>query len=927
MLRKRWFLHSIVLALLVEMLALVLLTSLPASVALADEPPTAVPTLPPLSPSTPLRGAVPGAQDVSGVDLRSMGIKPAAANLSSNLDELARVWLQDHAQAYEVGQTYGLEITGNRVAVTVITVNAQIAEAIKASARGLGGEITAEYDRWFDAQLPITALVDVASLPGVSLVQPLARVYLLDDSVPTGDVQNDAYEPLAGSHLTQGVAASNANAWHTAGINGAGVWVAILDSFTNIAGLQSSGELPSGPCLTILGTLQSSSHGSAVAEIVHDMAPGACLILVSPTSATQMASRIQELANYPIATRPKIITSSMGFYNDESGDGTGAVSNAIAYALSQGVLFTQAAGNQARYNWQAAYSDADADNYLNFSGTDEIMNVGYVPSGYYIHIFMRWNAWPTTNQDYDLGLVRFNTGTGIWDIVATSVGAQTGSQPPIEAISYPTSQSADYGIIVNKYSATGNHVIDIMGHNSPTYEYTMAGRSLVDPATSSSVFAVAALNVVSPYNLETYSSQGPALGSGGSLAAGNAQPRIAGYANVDTASYPSSSFNGTSSATPHVAGAAALVFDAYPSYTVAQVKSFLESRAVDMGSAGYDYAYGAGRLYLGTPPTSTPGAHDGIGIYARATGDWYLRNAVSPGSPDYTATYGGSWATPVVGDWSGDGTDNIGVYDSSNGNWYLRNTNSGGAPSITVNGYGGWWGLPVTGDWDGNGTDTIGLFVPSTGEWLLRNSNSYGSPDIYFTYGGSWGYPVVGDWNGDGVDTIGVYNPNDGNWYLRNSNSGGGANIVVNGYGGWWGFPIVGDWDGNNTDTISIFAYQTGEWLLRNSNSYGSPDIYFAYGGSWGTPLAGDWNGPAAMSADFTPFNQDWNAVNQTLSAIGTDYSLEDLLRFALDPSVPLGTTPGDEPVSPPVSPELPAVPPVGEPQPVKPNPPTLPQG
>ncbi|MCL4250731.1 MAG: fibronectin type III domain-containing protein, partial [Anaerolineae bacterium] len=164
------------------------------------------------------------------------------------------------------------------------------------------------------------------------------------------------------------------------------------------------------------------------------------------------------------------------------------------------------------------------------------------------------------------------------------------------------------------------------------------------------------------------------------------------------------------------------------------------------------YAYQRNELWSDfTAPvqatTLTPTPLDGIGIYARATGDWYLRTSASPGAPDYQATYGGSWAIPVVGDWSGDGTDNIGVYDSSNGNWYLRNSNVGGAPDTIVSGYGGWWGLPVVGDWDGNGSDTIGLFVPSTGEWLLRNSNSYGAPDVYFTYGGSWGYPVVGDWN------------------------------------------------------------------------------------------------------------------------------------------------------------------------------------
>ncbi|MCC6617006.1 MAG: S8 family serine peptidase [Anaerolineae bacterium] len=856
--------------------------------------PTPVPTV----------AIIPGPHDappgvLSGVVPPVSGKSQPGVSLSTDLATLAQAWTSNQAQALEVAQTYALELTGNLVAVTVTAENASVAEAAKATVRSLGGVITSEYDRWFDAQVPVTTLVEVASLPGVSLVQPIVRVFPMDNANPDTDPNDpmDTVAPQAGSHLTQGVAASNANAWHTAGIDGTGVTVAILDSFTNIAGLQSSGELPSGSCLTTLGTLQSSTHGSAVAEIVHDMAPGACMILVSPTSGTEMASRITELANYPAATRPKIITSSIGYYNLESGDGTGAVSNAIGYALSKGILFTQAAGNQAQYNWQGNFVDSDSNGWLNFTAGDEINNFLNVQAGYVLRVYMRWNAWPTTDQDYDLWLYHFNTSTSTWEDVASSTASQTGTQSPTESIAYVVPSSGTYGFAVYKWSATGNQVIDVMGHNSFSYEYDLTDRSLIDPASSSTVFGVAALNTFSPYNLESYSSRGPAMGSGGSLATGNAQPRIAGYANVDTATSPG--FNGTSSATPHVAGAAALVWDAFPTYTTSQVKSFLEGRAVDMGSAGYDYTYGAGRLYLGAPPTSNPAARDGIGIYARATGDWYLRTNASPGAPNYQATYGGSWAQPVVGDWNGDGTDTIGVYNPNDGNWYLRNTNSGGTPSVTINGYGGWWGMPLTGDWDGNGTDTIGLFVPNTGEWILRNSNSYGGPDIYFSYGGSWGYPVVGDWNGDGIDTIGVYNPTNGNWYLRNTNSGGGADVVVSGYGGWWGYPIIGDWDGNGTDTIGLFAYQTGEWLLRNTNSYGSPDIYFAYGGDWGTPLTGDWNGPGTLAAEMMTFSQDWDAINRALSSLGTEYSLEDMLRFSLDPSSPLGSTATPEAVAP----------------------------
>jgi subtilisin family serine protease len=131
-------------------------------------------------------------------------------------------------------------------------------------------------------------------------------------------------------------------------------------------------------------------------------------------------------------------------------------------------------------------------------------------------------------------------------------------------------------------------------------------RSLANLADAASAMTVAALDVVSPYPLEPYSSQGPTNGPGGAAAGGFIKPDISAYANVSTVSYGTAQpFNGTSSATPHTAGAAALVLDFYPTFSPDQLQTFLQNRAVDLGVAGKDSIYGAGRLYLGAPPQPT----------------------------------------------------------------------------------------------------------------------------------------------------------------------------------------------------------------------------------------------------------------------------------------------------------------------------------
>ncbi len=54
--------------------------------------------------------------------------------------------------------------------------------------------------------------------------------------------------------------------------------------------------------------------------------------------------------------------------------------------------------------------------------------------------------------------------------------------------------------------------------------------------------------------------------------------------------------SGTSMATPHLAGVAALLLSANPDLTVAQMDSLIEVTSLDLGSAGKDNTYGAGRV-------------------------------------------------------------------------------------------------------------------------------------------------------------------------------------------------------------------------------------------------------------------------------------------------------------------------------------------
>ena len=520
--------------------------------------------------------------------------------------------------AQELAAQSAVRLEGNRVWATVIASDISTVEAVKAALPGLGAEITADFEIWIDAWIPLDKLENVAALPGVNSIQPVIEAFIIGDTSNDPPAQVDpspatgaADFAFTGVNVTEGVKRSGANQWHRYGWEGQGVHVGVLDSFAFYTSAQAAGELPPG--IGTLGTLNlGSPHGTAVAEIIYDMAPDVQFTFSSPNSAVDMANKIVQLASSGV----DIISSSMGFYSSEAGDGVGPVSTAINTAhATYGTIYVQAAGNQAQYNYQAAFADANSNGYHEFAPGWEVNCFNRckpLPGNWNIFLFLRWSAWNAArngnvgNVDYDLRLHRWNGAS--WVTVASSLGNQGGSLaiPPIEEIGFGAAGGQIYGFSIQRWSGSTNVVLDIMGHNAPPFNFGSKDRSLVDPATAFYSFAVAALDAGAP-RLEPYSSQGPALSSGGYLAIGNQQPRISGYANVSTWAYGRRaprqySFNGTSAATPHVSGAAALVLSAFPGFTPNDVWNFLESRAVDMGARGYDFVYGSGRLSLGRSP-------------------------------------------------------------------------------------------------------------------------------------------------------------------------------------------------------------------------------------------------------------------------------------------------------------------------------------
>lgn len=75
-----------------------------------------------------------------------------------------------------------------------------------------------------------------------------------------------------------------------------------------------------------------------------------------------------------------------------------------------------------------------------------------------------------------------------------------------------------------------------------------------------------------------------------------AAPGVQIMSTVPDGLYEQIGWSGTSMATPHVAGLAALLYSRHPGIANWEVRAMLQNSAVDRGAAGWDQFYGYGRL-------------------------------------------------------------------------------------------------------------------------------------------------------------------------------------------------------------------------------------------------------------------------------------------------------------------------------------------
>lgn len=393
-------------------------------------------------------------------------------------------------------------------------------------------------------------------------------------------------------------------------ISGMGQFVgAISNGVDNMAASQGSGDLP--PIVVVPpGCAGSGDEGTAMLEIIYDLAPGAGLAFC--TGHPGMASMINAINTLAALPGMTIITDDLPKPGEPLFE-DGLIAQAKQNAVAAGIFYTASAGNRGNQHYEENFNSTAAnvpigpnvyDNPHDFGGADFQLSITLGTDN---SIYLQW-ADPFGSSGIDLDLYILDAAG---NILASSTDLQNGAQDPNEAVSFGATAGTQANILVDYVGGGAPPTVffDLRAFGGVAWnEYLIPEGSMNGASRQAEVYAAGASDAVNPTVVRGFSSRGPirhffpapltrmkpdavavngvSITGAGGFGSGTCPMVVPGDCR----------FYGTSASTPHVAGLAALMLEACPGLTPVQVADFLNTTAVDIDAPGRDNNAGYGLL-------------------------------------------------------------------------------------------------------------------------------------------------------------------------------------------------------------------------------------------------------------------------------------------------------------------------------------------
>lgn len=490
-----------------------------------------------------------------------------------------------------------------------VTVRATVSDALKARIAALGGSVqyAAANNQSMVATVPLSAVERLAASPMVQRISPaeMARTNV-------------------GALTSQGYISHKANKVVTSGIDGSGVRVGVLsDSVEALAGLIASGDLPADTVVVPDQAGAGESEGTAMMEIIHDLAPGAKLFFATAFNGSgSFADNIRTLRD---VYHCDVIVDDVSYFA-EGAFQDGDIAQAVNDVTASGALYFSAAANSGNLTsgtsgtWEGDFKPGGVSS-------------GPLPAGYRLHVFggaqqydvltvatqfilVQWSdPIGASTNDYDLFILNAAGTT----VLCASTDVQAGAADPIEGCQAATTFPVGARIVVARKPLAATRALHLdtergalsiattgatFGHNAGLNTVGTAATYWNSAHTGTKPFVGGAANPT-----ETFSSDGPRKifynPDGSAITPGNflfatsggvtlAKPDITAADGISTKTPGFLPFFGTSAAAPHAAAIAALVKAARPDYTNAQILAAMKATALDIRAAGVDRDGGSG---------------------------------------------------------------------------------------------------------------------------------------------------------------------------------------------------------------------------------------------------------------------------------------------------------------------------------------------
>ncbi len=506
----------------------------------------------------------------------------------------------------------------NRVVIDAVATGDP--QALKAQMEGLGATVGGIAGKLVSAQIPIDQIPALTALAELQFARPAMAI------------------THAGSVTSQGDHAMGSDSARTTySVTGAGNTVGVLsDSYNCLGGAAAgvgSGDLPAGVVVLAeeTGCGSGSDEGRAMAEIVHDVAPGAAIQFHSAFNGeADFAQGIIDLKN----AGSRIIVDDVGYF-DEPFFQDGVIAQAVDTVVAGGAAYFSSAGNSARQSYDstfrpgtvyaagafgASFKGGTAHDFDSGAGVDSFQKVTCSSSGAQIVLSLQWdNPYPSLGgpaPTADVDLYFFN------DPPTTLLGASTDDQPPndpVEILGGGCTGAVLNVMIVKRSGVNPGRVKYInYGYGVTVNEYdTQSPTSVGHPnaagaiATGAAAYFLTPAYGTTPPVLDYYSSAGGVpilfLPNGTPIPGGTtrAKPELTApdggnntFFGGDYEPDGRPNFFGTSAAAPHAAGVAALMRQVNNTLTPAQIKTAMQNTAIDMLQKGIG-SFGGPRVNIG----------------------------------------------------------------------------------------------------------------------------------------------------------------------------------------------------------------------------------------------------------------------------------------------------------------------------------------